>query len=70
MPGFDSWQIVLKRVYVLKNLGVRHLQRKNYKIIKKHKGYKSNSQTKVLGFFKTLVTQNHNPAFNNGFYLR
>ena len=40
----------LKRVYistyVFKNLGVRHVQGKNYKKLKKHKGSKSTSNTK------------------------
>ena len=42
--------IDLKRVYVsvymLKKLGVCHIQGKNYKNLKKHMGYKSKKKTK------------------------
>ena len=41
-------------MYELKKLGVRHVEGKNYKKLKKHIGYKSASKTfLVLGFFKT-----------------
>ena len=45
--GSDNWSKKSVRLDVLaQNLGVRHVQGKNYKKLKKHKGYKSTSKTK------------------------
>ena len=33
-------------MYALKNLGLHHVKGKNYKELKKHKGYKSTSKVK------------------------
>ena len=73
---FNNWsKKSVRPAYKLRDLGVRHIQNKNYKNLKNSKAIRvhQNKGWKpilILGFFKTLVTQNLNLSFTKGFFLR